>query len=55
MMTVPVMLMAMLRVPGIDNMDLSALEHIVCGSSIVPEFIFTEYKKYNIEVENVLV
>ncbi len=54
MMTVPVMLMAMLRVPGIDNMDLSALEHIVCGGSIVPEFIFTEYKKYNIEVENVL-
>ncbi len=54
MMTVPVMLMAMLRVPEIEKMDLSALEHIVCGGSIVPEIIFTEYKKYNIEVENVL-
>lgn len=54
MMTVPVMLMAMLKVPGIAEMDLSALEHIVCGGSIVPEFIFTEYKKYDVEVENVL-
>lgn len=54
MMTVPVMLLAMLRVPGIAEMDLSSLEHIVCGGSIVPEIIFTEYKKYNIEVENVL-
>lgn len=54
MMTVPVMLMAMLRVPGIAEMDLSALEHIVCGGSIVPEMIFTEYNKYGIQVENVL-
>jgi fatty-acyl-CoA synthase len=52
-MTVPVMLATMLKVPGIDKMDLSALEHLVCGGSIVPEYIFTEYKKMNIVVENV--
>lgn len=54
MMTVPVMLVAMLRVPGIDKMDLSALEHIVCGGSIVPTSIFMDYRKLGIEVENVL-
>lgn len=53
MMTVPVMLAAMLKVP-IDKRDFSALEHIVCGGSIVPENIFVQFKKLGIEVENVL-
>lgn len=54
MMTVPVMTAAMLRVPGLDKKDLSSLEHIVCGGSVVPEQIFTAYRKMGIEVENVL-
>jgi len=54
MMTVPVMAGAMLKVPGLEKRNLSSLEHIVCGGSIVPEFIFTEYKKRGIQVENVL-
>jgi len=54
MMTVPAMAAAMLMVPGIDKMDLSSLEHIVCGGSPVPEGIFIKYKQLGIEVENVL-
>ncbi|NLV16310.1 MAG: long-chain fatty acid--CoA ligase [Syntrophomonadaceae bacterium] len=52
-MTVPVMLAAMLKVPDINKMDLSALEHFTCGGSIVPEYLFTEYKKLGITIENV--
>lgn len=54
MMTVPVMTAAMLKVPDWQERDYSSLEHIVCGGSIVPEVIFTEYKRHNIQVENVL-
>ncbi|MBP1762466.1 MAG: acyl-CoA synthetase (AMP-forming)/AMP-acid ligase, partial [Firmicutes bacterium] len=54
MMTVPAMAAAMLMVPGIDKMDLSSLEHIVCGGSPVPESIIIKYKELGIEVENVL-
>lgn len=54
MMTVPAMAAAMLMVPDIDQMDLSSLEHIVCGGSPVPESIFIKYKQLGIEVENVL-
>lgn len=54
MMTVPVMASFMLKVPGLENKNLSSLEHIVCGGSIVPEAIFTEYKQRGIQVENVL-
>jgi len=54
MMTVPAMAAAMLMVPGTDKMDLSSLEHIVCGGSPVPENIFVKYKELGIEVENVL-
>lgn len=54
MMTVPLMTAAMLKVPGLGQKNLSSLEHIVCGGSMVPEGIFTEYRKLGIEVENVL-
>ena len=52
-MTVPVMLSAMLKVPGIDQMDISALDYFVCGGSNVPEHLIAEYRKLNIEVANV--
>jgi fatty-acyl-CoA synthase len=54
MMTVPAMTGAMLQVPDIDKMDLSSLEHIVCGGSPVPQSIFVKYKELGVEVENVL-
>ncbi len=53
MMTVPLMLTFMMNVPDIDKMDLSSLDHIVCGGSIVPSSLIRTYKDMNIEVENV--
>ena len=53
MMTVPLMLTFMLNVPDVDKMDLSSLDHIVCGGSIVPGSLIRAYKDLNIEVENV--
>lgn len=53
MMTVPLMLTFMLNVPDMDKMDLSSLDHIVCGGSMVPGSLIRAYKEKNIEVENV--
>lgn len=53
MMTVPLMLTFMKNVPDIDKMDLSSLDHIVCGGSMVPGSLIRAYKDMNIEVENV--
>ncbi len=53
MMSVPAMLNFMLLVPGIDKMDLSSLDHIVCGGSMVPQSLILTYKDMGIKVENV--
>ncbi len=53
MMSVPAMLNFMLMVPGIDKMDLSSLDHIVCGGSMVPQSLILTYKEMGIKVENV--
>ena len=53
MMTVPLMLIFMMNVPDIDKMDLSSLDHIVCGGSMVPGSLIRAYKDMNIDVENV--
>ncbi len=53
MMTVPLMLTFMLNVPDFNKMDLSSLDHIVCGGSIVPGSLIRAFKDINIEVENV--
>lgn len=53
MMTVPLMLTFMMNVPDIDQMNLSSLDHIVCGGSMVPGSLIRAYKDMNIEVENV--
>ncbi len=53
MMSVPAMLSFMLLVPGIDKMDLSSLDHIVCGGSMVPQSLILTYKDMGIKVENV--
>lgn len=53
MMSVPMMLNFMMLAPGIEKTDLSSLDHIVCGGSMVPESLIIAYKKKGIKVENV--
>jgi len=53
MMTVPLMLIFMMNVPDLQKIDLSSLDHVVCGGSMVPGSLIRAYKDMNIEVENV--
>jgi len=53
MMSVPAMLMFMLFAPDIAKKDLSALRHIVCGGSAVPQSLIETYSKMGIKVEQV--
>jgi len=53
MMSVPAMLMFMLFAPDIAKKDLSALRHVVCGGSAVPQSLIETYDKMGIKVEQV--
>lgn len=53
LMSVPLMLLAMLKVPGIEKTDLSCLRTIICGGSPVPEKIIRIYLQMGIKVEQV--
>jgi len=50
MMTVPMMLSVMLKIPGVENMDLQTLRSIVCGASPVPDSLIRAYLKLGIKV-----
>jgi O-succinylbenzoate-CoA ligase len=53
MMTVPLMLAVMLKVPGTSGMDLSSLRFIICGGSAVPESLINAYNPLGIKVYQV--
>ena len=53
MMSVPAMLQFMLFAPDIAEKDLSALRHIVCGGSAVPQGLIAAYDRMGIKVEQV--
>jgi acyl-CoA synthetase (AMP-forming)/AMP-acid ligase II len=53
MMSVPAMLQFMLWAPDISKKDLSALKHIVCGGSAVPQSLIATYDQMGIKVEQV--
>lgn len=53
LMTVPLMLQAMNMVPDIDKMDLSSLNHIICGGSPVPQSLILAYHRMGIKVFHV--
>ncbi len=53
MMTVPLMLGAMMMIPGLDKMDLGSLRHIICGGSPVPQNLILAYHKLGIKVYQV--
>ncbi|WP_034629403.1 long-chain-fatty-acid--CoA ligase [Desulfotruncus alcoholivorax] len=53
LMSVPLMLQAMLRVPGVEKLDLGALRTIICGGSPVPDSLIKAYLQMGIKVEQV--
>ncbi|MGP8154561.1 MAG: long-chain-fatty-acid--CoA ligase [Smithella sp.] len=53
MMSVPAMLQFMLWVPDITKKDLSALKHVVCGGSAVPQSLIATYDQMGIKIEQV--
>jgi fatty-acyl-CoA synthase len=52
-MSVPLMLQYMKMVPGIDKLDLSALKHMICGGSPVPQSLIFAFRKMSIDVFHV--
>ncbi len=53
MMSVPAMLQFMLFAPDIQKKDLSAVKHIVCGGSAVPQSLIMAYDKMGIKIDQV--
>lgn len=53
MMSVPMMLAFMLRVPDFNRLDLSSLRFLICGGSAVPESLIRAYHEIGIKVQQV--
>ena len=53
LMSVPMMLAFMLKIPGVDQLDLSSLRTICCGGSAVPENLIMAYHKLGLKVQQV--
>ncbi|WP_347489573.1 long-chain-fatty-acid--CoA ligase [Desulfoscipio sp. XC116] len=53
LMSVPLMLLAMLKVPGVEKLNLKALRTIICGGAPVPDSLIRAYLGIGIKVEQV--
>lgn len=53
MMSVPLMIAVMFKVPEIGGMDLSSLRFIICGGSAVPESLINAYHEIGIKIYQV--
>ncbi|SHG29268.1 Acyl-CoA synthetase (AMP-forming)/AMP-acid ligase II [Desulfacinum infernum DSM 9756] len=53
LMTVPLMLQAMLMLPGIEKLDLSTFRHFICGGSPVLRSLIEKYRDLGLRVVQV--
>lgn len=53
LMSVPVMLEYMRRVPDIEGLDLTSISYMICGGSPVPQALIAAYKEMGIKIYQV--